>query len=544
MILLLCSLLFMSVNLIINSRMVVEDVSLNSELISLYSKNKNQWEAINNAYKESEEMGMKFSASAIEKSTLLVTTEKVTTLIDQYITDLSDTSPALVSEWDNVLNTLPETGLIQVKTKLSTELEDLQSSLATLTDVWLTQATFVKRKKAEKKAEQSFNQFNKSLNEMNHMHDELVTIRSEKSIALQHNIALQSIILSISIFFIVIIASVFMLRKLKKDLKSIVSVTQLLAKGDLSHNIELGESKDEMSEIKRSIFTMVTKLSSIFESVTGLANNLNTATNDLLVDNKQRIKDADFQGSQMAELSSSVEELHMVSQELSEHASNAVDKSDSVISAAQKGKKIVYETIASIEDLSHEIESSVAAIQKLDIEADNITMILEVIKSIADQTNLLALNAAIEAARAGEQGRGFAVVADEVRNLAKRTQDSTGEIQVTLETLKKSTLGAVSLINQSHQKSLKSVESVMSTGHVIDEINRSVEEIKSLSEDTSSVSSMQTFTLDEIQNNVRDVNQIAQENSGRAQVSMASAASLSALSKELMASISYFKLKK
>jgi len=534
----------MSVNLILNSRMVVQDVTLNSELLSLYSNSKNHWEAINKAYLESEDMGMKFSASAIEKSTLVATTEKVSELISQYIADLNDTSPTLVSEWDNELNTSPETGLIQVKSKLATELEALQSSLSILTEVWLTQATFVKRKKAEKKAAESFNVFNKSLNEMNHQHDELVTIRSEKSIALQHNIAIQSIILSISIFFIVIIASVFILRKLKKDLKSIVSVTQLLAKGDLSNNIEIGESKDEMSEIKRSIFTMVTKLATIFKSVTGLANNLNSATNDLLIDNKQRIKDADFQSEQMAELSSSVEELHMVSQELSEHASNAVDKSDSVINAAQKGKKIVYETIASIEDLSNEIESSVAAIQKLDVEADNITMILEVIKSIADQTNLLALNAAIEAARAGEQGRGFAVVADEVRNLAKRTQDSTGEIQVTLETLKKSTLGAVSLINQSHQKSLKSVESVMSTGHVIDEINQSVEEIKSLSEDTSSVSSMQTFTLDEIQNNVRDVNQIAQENSGRAQVSMASAASLSALSEELMSSISYFKLKR
>jgi methyl-accepting chemotaxis protein len=534
----------MSVNLIINSRIVVADVTLNSELLSLYSTSKNHWEAINKAYHESEDMGMKFSASAIEKSTLVTSTEKVTGLISDYINDLKETNPALAYEWDSALNLSPEAGLIQVKTKLITELENLKTSLSTLTEVWLTQATFVKRKKAEKKAAESFNVFNKSLNDMNLMHDQLVTIRSDKSIALQHDIALQSIVLAVSIFFIVIIASVFILRKLKKDLKSIVSVTQLLAKGDLSQNIQLGESKDEMSEIKRSLFSMITKLGNIFESVTGLAHNLNAATNDLLVDNKQRIKDADFQGAQMAELSSSVEELHMVSQELSEHASNAVEKSDSVISAAQKGKKIVYETIASIEDLSNEIESSVAAIQRLDIEADNITMILEVIKSIADQTNLLALNAAIEAARAGEQGRGFAVVADEVRNLAKRTQDSTGEIQVTLETLKKSTLGAVSLINQSHQKSLKSVESVMSTGHVIDEINQSVEEIKSLSEDTSAVSSMQTFTLDEIQNNVRDVSQVAEENSSRAQVSMDSAASLSALSDQLMLSISYFKLKK
>jgi methyl-accepting chemotaxis protein len=512
--------------------------------VDLYSKNKNHWETINNAYKESEDMGMQFSASAIEKSTLLATTEKVDALIGQYIADLNGTNPLLAAEWDNALNLSTETGLIQIKTTLITKLEDLKSSLSTLTNVWLTQATFMKRKAAEKKAAESFSAFNESLNEMNQMHAQVVKIRSEQSIALQYRIEIQSIILSVSIFLIVIIASFFMLRKLKNDLKSIVSVTQLLAQGDLSNNIEINDSKDEMSEIKRSIFTMITKLGSIFKSVTRLANNLNNATAGLLTDNQQRIQDADSQGEQMSELSSSVDDLHMVSQELSEHANHAVEKADSVIRAAQKGKEIVYETINSIEDLSHEIESSVTAIQKLDVEADNITMILEVIKSIADQTNLLALNAAIEAARAGEQGRGFAVVADEVRNLAKRTQDSTGEIQVTLETLKKSTLGAVSLINHSHQKSLKSVESVANTGLVIDEINASVEEIKSLSQDTLAVSSMQTFTLDEIQNNVRDVNKIAQENNKRAHISMASAASLSELSDELVDSISYFKLSK
>ncbi|MGC3833332.1 methyl-accepting chemotaxis protein [Moritella viscosa] len=153
------------------------------------------------------------------------------------------------------------------------------------------------------------------------------------------------------------------------------------------------------------------------------------------------------------------------------------------------------------------------------------------------------LNAAIEAARAGEQGRGFAVVADEVRNLAKRTQDATAEIQLTLETLKKSTLVAVSTINNSHTKSLESVEYVSNAGNVIDEINMSVNQIKDIAKETSAASLLQTNTLDEIQTNVNDVNQVTEENTTRAQVSMTSASSLSGLSKELISSISYFKLK-
>lgn len=541
--LLLCSLLFMSVNLVLNSRMVVDDVTLNSEILSFYAKNNNQWEAINKAYEASENMGMKFSASAIEKSALLETTEQVKTLINQYITDLENLSPALQKEWDDTLNLTPDAGIIEIKNALSNSLQALQDSLSTLTDVWLTQATFVKRKKAEKTVGLTFKAVADEINNINHMHNELVVIRSEKSIASQNTITFQSTILAISVFFIVIIASFFIVRKLKRDLRSIVSVTQNLANGDLSHNIVVGDSKDEMNEIKRSIFTMINKLNSIFQSVTALANNLIESTAELLKDNKQRINDAQFQSDQMSELSASVEDLYMVSSELSEHANNAVDKSDKAINSAQKGKKIINETINSIEDLATEIESSVAAIQQLDIEADSITTILEVIKSIADQTNLLALNAAIEAARAGEQGRGFAVVADEVRNLAKRTQDSTGEIQLTLQSLKKSTQGAVSLINQSHQKSLQSVEYVANTGHVIDEINLSVEEIKELSQETSAVSTMQTHTLDEIQTNVNDVNKVAKENSERAKVSMSSASLLSDLSKQLIDSINYFKLK-
>lgn len=540
---LLCSLLFISVNLIVNSRAVVDNIVLDSEIRQFYSNINNKWKDILKAYQFSEDVGMKFSARAVEQEELEEATDKVEMLINDYVASLMTASNTLENEWNSVLALSQADGVFYSRDQLVEQAKHLNASLSTLTNVWLTKATFVVRKKAEKAAHQAFPPVVATIDAINKMHDELASIRSEQIIAAQNKIVIQSMILAASIFFIVIIMSLLMLRRLKKDLQSIVSVTHSLAEGDLSRSIEAGDNRDEISEIKRSVFSMTDNLNSIFKSVTSLANNLNASTDGLLNDNKQRIDDAEFQHSQMTKLSGSVDALYSVSTQVSEHADGALTKSDDAIESAIKGKVIVNETIASIESLAGEIENSVSAIQQLDTEADNITSILEVIKSIAEQTNLLALNAAIEAARAGEQGRGFAVVADEVRNLAKRTQDATAEIQVTLETLKRSTLVAVSTINNSHTKSLESVKHVSNAGNVIDEINMSVSQIKDIAKDTSAASLLQTNTLDEIQTNVNDVNQVTAENTTRAQVSMTSASSLSDLSKELLSSISYFKLK-
>jgi methyl-accepting chemotaxis protein len=542
-IVLLLSLLFISVNLVVNSRAVVENIELDSDIRQFYSNMNNKWKDILKAYQFSEDVGMKFSARAVEQQALEEATGKVETLINDYVTSLMTASYTLETEWNSELGLSQAEGVFSTRDKLIEQTKHLNTSLSTLTNVWLTKATFVVRKKAEKAAHLAFPPVVGTIETINKMHDELASIRSERIIATQNQIVIQSMLLAASIFLIVIIMSVLMLRRLKQDLQSIVSVTHSLAEGDLSRTIETGDNRDEISEIKRSVFSMTDNLNNIFKSVTSLANNLNASTDGLLSDNKQRIDDAEFQHSQMTKLSGSVEALYSVSTQVSEHADGALTKSDDAIESAIKGKVIVNETIASIQSLAGEIENSVSAIQQLDTEADNITSILEVIKSIAEQTNLLALNAAIEAARAGEQGRGFAVVADEVRNLAKRTQDATAEIQVTLETLKKSTLVAVSTINNSHTKSLESVKHVSNAGNVIDEINMSVNQIKDIAKDTSAASFLQINTLDEIQTNVNDVNQVSEENTTRAQVSMTSASSLSDLSKELLSSISYFKLK-
>lgn len=193
--------------------------------------------------------------------------------------------------------------------------------------------------------------------------------------------------------------------------------------------------------------------------------------------------------------------------EVAQNASEASNSVNLVKGKAHNAQRVVEQSIDSISELADSVTKASETIQNLAAETENIGSILDVIRGIAEQTNLLALNAAIEAARAGEQGRGFAVVADEVRSLAKRTQDATEEIQAMIEQLQSGAHSAVSVISNGNEIAQNTVEKSAVVGEALSEISQDITSVSDMSMQIASATEEQSATVDLINKNVDSINQ-------------------------------------
>ena len=196
----------------------------------------------------------------------------------------------------------------------------------------------------------------------------------------------------------------------------------------------------------------------------------------------------------------------------------------------------------SIDELANEVESAASVIQQLASDSDSIGTVLDVIKGIAEQTNLLALNAAIEAARAGEQGRGFAVVADEVRTLAGRTQESTQEIEAMIDKLQSGAKNAVTAMEAGQEKASIGVAQTKQAGEALAAITRAVTTISDMNTHIASSAEEQSATTEEMNKNIININQLADQTANSAQQSTAASAELSKLATDLQNLVSQFKI--
>ncbi len=311
--------------------------------------------------------------------------------------------------------------------------------------------------------------------------------------------------------------------------------------GDLTRRLEANGS-NEVAMLARSFNKFAEKVRLLVADVTRHTEEVAAASEEMSNITKLTNDGVNKQRSEIDQVASAMNEMTATVQEVAKNATEASASANNADTETVGGKRIVLATIEAINHLAAEVNTATGVIKQLEQQSENIGGVLDVIKGIAEQTNLLALNAAIEAARAGEQGRGFAVVADEVRTLASRTQDSTREIEVMIEQLRSGTRNAVEVMEKGHHAAQAGVEQAAEAGASLEKITTAVATISDMNTQIASAAEEQSAVAEEINRNVVNINSMAEEVTHGAAQTSTSSESLAQLALQLQNLVRQFKI--
>ncbi len=275
--------------------------------------------------------------------------------------------------------------------------------------------------------------------------------------------------------------------------------------GDLNARLE-ARGKNEFAWVASSFNQFLKKLRNLVLTVKDSGQELFRETGNLDRMAGEAEKTAASQRSELAQVAAAVQQMSAAVQEIAHSTTKAADTSHATDAEVKAGRTVVRQAIAKIERLASEVDQAAQVLRELESDSDSIGEVLKIIGDIADQTNLLALNAAIEAARAGEQGRGFAVVAEEVRTLASRTQESTAEIQQTIERLRNRARQAVEVISSSKEQAQAGINEVHTVDKVLEGITRMIDELKEMNTHIAAAVEEQSTVSENINQNAIRVN--------------------------------------
>nr|WP_053181765.1 methyl-accepting chemotaxis protein [Pseudomonas thivervalensis] len=338
-----------------------------------------------------------------------------------------------------------------------------------------------------------------------------------------------------------VIAAVIITRQITGPLRETLAVVERIAGGDLSQNVNVTR-RDELGVLQQGIARMGVTLRDLISGIRDGVTQIASAAEELSAVTEQTSAGVNSQKVETDQVATAMHEMTATVQEVARNAEEASQAAAAADGEARAGDKVVSEAIAQIERLASEVVRSTDAMTVLQQESDKIGSVMDVIKAVAEQTNLLALNAAIEAARAGEAGRGFAVVADEVRGLAQRTQKSTEEIEGLVAGLQNGTQQVAAVMNNSRSLTDSSVALTRKAGASLENITRTVSNIQSMNQQIAAAAEQQSAVAEEISRSIINVRDVSEQTAAASEETAASSVELARLGNQLQMMVSHFRV--
>jgi len=338
-----------------------------------------------------------------------------------------------------------------------------------------------------------------------------------------------------------IVLTVTTTRSIANPVQKTVAVLAALAERDLTKTLEI-DSKDELGVMAGALNKTIEALRSTVSAITHSAEQVASATEEISAGATQTAETARTQSDQSNQAATAMHEMSSTVQQISENSQKAADTARQSAQSARQGGEVVEATLSSMRNIADATSKTASKVSELGKSSEQIGKIIGVIDDIADQTNLLALNAAIEAARAGEQGRGFAVVADEVRKLAERTTKATKEIAAMIESIQAETKNAVQAMEQGNREVQVGMEKTSASGAALEEIIKMSEQVGDMVAQIATAATQQSATTEQINANVGQISSATHEASAAADQTAKACTDLSSLAFDLQKLVSQFKL--